>query len=161
MIAFALTGLALALAAVSILTGCSSVGQALNIVNPRYTLQNFRPRLNIAIPPQASTIDFDFDLGVDNPNSVSLRLDRVDFDLFANNDRLLSTTSTQGVRIPARGFNAVHLTSRVGYDNIRTIFRDVVAMIQGNRAQYQVNGTAYYDTPAGAMRFPVTVYTSR
>lgn len=160
-LAFALTGLALALATASILQGCSSVAQALNIVNPRYSLQNFHPRLNIAIPPQASTIDFDFDLGVDNPNSVGLRLDRVDFDLFANNDRLLTTTSTQGVHIPARGFGAVHLTSRVGYNDIRTIFRDVVDLIQGNRAQYQVNGTAYYDTPVGALRFPVTVYTSR
>ena len=160
-IAFALAGLALVLAATSILSACSTVAQAQNIVNPRYSLQNFRPRLNIAIPPQASTIDFDFDLGVDNPNSVGLRLDRVDFDLLVNNEHLLNSTSTQQVRIPARGFGAVHLTSRVGYQNIKSIFREVVDVIQGNRAQYQVNGTAYYDTPAGAMRFPVTVYTSR
>ena len=160
-LAFGLTGLAIAIAAVSILSGCSSVAQALNIVNPRYSLQNFHPRLNIAIPPSASTIDFDFDLGVDNPNSVGLRLDRIDFDLLADNNRLLTTTSTQQVRIPARGFGAVHLTSRVGYNDIRTIFREVVDMIQGNRAQYQVNGTAYYDTPAGSMRFPVTVYSTR
>ena len=113
-IAFALAGLALVLAATSILSACSTVAQAQNIVNPRYSLQNFRPRLNIAIPPQASTIDFDFDLGVDNPNSVGLRLDRVDFDLLVNNEHLLNSTSTQQVRIPARGFGAVHLTSRVG-----------------------------------------------
>jgi len=160
-LAFTLTGLALALATVSILQGCGAVAQALNIVNPRYSLQNFHPRLNIAIPPSASTIDFDFDLGVDNPNSVGLRLDRVDFDLLANNERLITTSSTQQARIPARGFGSVHMTSRVGYQEIRLIYREVVDMIQGNRAQYQVNGTAYYDTPVGALRFPVSVSTSR
>src|SRR5690349_20899319 len=71
-LAFALTGLALALAAASVMTGCSSVARALNIENPRYSIQNLRPRVNIAIPPSASTIDLDFDLGVDNPNSVGL-----------------------------------------------------------------------------------------
>jgi len=160
-LAFALTGLALALATASILSGCSSVARALNIENPRYSIQNLRPRVNIAIPPSASTIDIDFDLGVDNPNSVGLRLDHVDFDLLVNNAELLRTTSMQDVRIPARGFNTVHMVSRVGYENIRSMFHEIADIIQNRHAQYEVNGTAYYDTPIGIMRFPVSVYTSR
>jgi LEA14-like dessication related protein len=155
-------GLTIVLAVLALsTTGCGSVAQALDIVNPRYSIQNIRPRVDIALPLSASTIDFDFDLGVDNPNSVALRLDQVDFDLFVNNNRLLSSSSRYGARIPARGFGTVHLQSRVGYDNIRSIFRQVADMIQGNRAQYQLQGTAYYDTPAGTMRFPVTVISTR
>src|SRR5438309_4777347 len=83
-LAFALTG-TLAVLTLST-TGCGSVARALDIVNPRYSIQNIRPRVDIALPLSASTIDFDFDLGVDNPNSVGLRLDQVDFELFVNND---------------------------------------------------------------------------
>jgi LEA14-like dessication related protein len=155
-----LTGLTIVLAALT-LSSCSSVSRALDIVNPRYSIQNIRPRVDIALPLSASSIDFDFDLGVDNPNSVGMRLDQVDFDFFVNNERLLTSSSRYGVRIPARGFGMVHLQSRVGYDNIRSIFRQVADVIQGNRAQYELQGTAYYDTPAGLMRFPVTVVSTR
>jgi len=154
--AFSLTALLTLLA-----TGCGSVARALDIVNPRYSIENIRPRVDIALPLSASTIDFDFDLGVDNPNSVGLRLDQVDFDLFVNDQRLLTSSSRDGARIPPRGFGLVHLRSRVGYNDIRSIFRQVADVIQGNRAHYQLQGTAYYDTPVGTMRFPVTVVATR
>ena len=157
-----LTGLCLGLGAATLaLSACSSVAQALNIENPRYSIRDIRPRVDIALPLSASSIDFDFILGVDNPNSVGLRLDRVDFDLLVNDQHLLNSTSTQNVQIPSRGFGEVHLRSRVGYDNIRSIFRQVTDVINGNRAQYALRGTAYYDTPVGALRFPVTVSTNR
>ena len=155
------TKLVFALLLMSTLTGCSSIARALNIENPRYSIRNVRPRVDIAIPFSASSIDLDFDLGVDNPNSVGLRLDRIDFDLLVNDNHLLSSTSQYGVNIPARGFGAVHLTSRVGYNNVRGIFQQVADLIRGNRAQYRLDGTAYYDTPIGTMRFPVSVLTTR
>jgi LEA14-like dessication related protein len=160
-LAFLLAGLCISLSLAMISTGCSSVARALNIVNPRYSVSNIRPRIDIALPLSASSIDFDFDLGVDNPNSVALRPNRVDFDLLVNDDHILNSTSDQGINIPARGYGNVHLRSRVGYQNIRNIFRQVADVIQGNRAQYRVNGTAYYDTPIGTMQFPVTVVATR
>ena len=160
--AAAITGICLGLGAVTLmLSGCSTVAQALNIENPRYSIRDIRPRVDFALPLNASSIDFDFILGVDNPNSVGLRLDRLDFDLLVNDQHLLNSTSTQNVQIPSRGFGEVHLRSRVGYDSIRSIFREVADVINGNRAQYALRGTAYYNTPVGAMRFPVTVSTNR
>lgn len=157
-----LTGLCLGLGGVTlILSGCSTVAKALNIENPRYSIRDIRPRVDLALPLNASSIDFDFILGVDNPNSVGLRLDRLDFDLLVNDQHLLNSTSTQNVEIPSRGLGEVHLRSRVGYDNIRSIWREVVDVINGNRAQYALRGTAYYNTPIGAMQFPVTVSTNR
>ncbi|HEY4640701.1 MAG TPA: LEA type 2 family protein [Thermoanaerobaculia bacterium] len=144
------------------LSGCSSVASALNIVNPRYSIRDIRPRVAIALPLSASTIDFDFTLGVDNPNSVELRLDRVDFDLLVNDNPVLNSISRDPrVDIPARGLGEVHLQTQLAYNNVRTLFRDIADAVQGNRARYEIRGNAYYGTPLGQMRFPVTVYSTR
>jgi len=155
-----LTFLCLGLAVMLTVTGCSSISRGLNIVNPRYSIRDIRPHVAIALPLSASTIDFDFDLGVDNPNSVGLHLSGIDFDLLVNNNQLLRSASTNSVRIPARGLGFVHLRSSVGYNEIRSIWGQVADLIQGNQAQYQVRGNAYYDTPVGRLTFPVTVYTN-
>ncbi|MEK6375091.1 MAG: LEA type 2 family protein [Acidobacteriota bacterium] len=156
-----LTGLCLSLAALTLtVTGCSTVQKALNIVNPSYSIRDVRPRVAIALPLSASSIDLEFDVGVDNPNDVALRLDRLDFDVLINDNPVVSRViSDQGIQIPARGVGNVHLRTRVGYDNIRNIWREVSDLINGNRARYQIRGNAYYNTPIGQMRFPVTVYS--
>ena len=162
LLASLLTGTCIGLAVVTlVLTGCSTVARALNIVNPTYSLRDVRPHVAVALPLQASSIDFDFNLGVDNPNSVGIKLSRVDFDVLVNDNHLLNSYSDQGVSIPARGFGEVHLRARVGYSEIRNIWSQVTDLISGNRARYELRGNAYYDTPAGALRFPVTVYTTR
>ena len=139
--------------------GCTSL-RNLNIVNPSYSLRDIRPHVAIALPLSASSIDLDFDVGVDNPNPVGLRLERLDFDVLVNDNPLLTQVSTpQRISIPARGVGQVHLKTRVGYQNIRNIWSQITDMINGNRARYQIRGNAYYDTPIGQMRFPVTVYS--
>ena len=157
-----LTALCLVLSAATLtLSGCSSLGRALNIVNPTYSIRDIRPHVAIALPLSASSIDFDFTLGVENPNSVGLRLDRVDFDLLVNDNPVMqSVSSDQRINIPARGIGDVHLRTRVGYENLRGLFRDVADMVQGNRAHYEIRGNAFYNTPIGLMRFPVAVFSS-
>lgn len=148
-----LAGLCMLLSAVTLtFTGCAS---ALNIVNPRYSIRGVTPRVNLALPP---SINLDFVVAVDNPNPVSLRLDSFDFDLLINNNPVLTgVRSNQGVNIPAKGIGDIRLNAYVGYDNIRTLFREIVEIVQGNRATYQLRGNAYYNTPVGQLRFPVTV----
>jgi LEA14-like dessication related protein len=156
-----LTLLCLGLAAATMtLTGCSTIARGLNIVNPSYSIRDIRPHVAIALPLSASTIDLNFDLGVDNPNSVGLRLSGIDFDVLVNNNQLIRSSSVEPVSIPARGLGFVHLRMSVGYRDIRSIFTQVADLIQGNRAQYQVRGNAYYDTPVGRLTFPVTVYST-
>lgn len=127
----------------------------LNIVSPSYSLRDVQPRVNLGIPP---SIDLQFTLGVDNPNTVELRLDHLDFDVLIDNDLVLNNVrSDQGVHIPARGFGEVRLTTHVTYNNIQSIYRHVADVVQGNRANYTIRGNAYYDTPVGTLRFPITV----
>ena len=133
------------------LAGCSSM----NILNPSYSLRGVDPHLNLGIPP---SLDVDFTVGVDNPNPVQLRLDHFDFDLLINNNPMLTNVrSDQGVHIPARGYGDVHLNAHVNFNNLQEIGRQVIDLVRGNRASYQIRGNAYYDTPIGTLRFPVTV----
>ena len=139
-------------------SGCRSLAP-LNIINPSYSLRGVVPHVTIALPLSASSIDFDFTVGVDNPNPVGLHLDRLDFDLAINDTPILnSVRADQGVRIPAHGVGDVHLRTRVGYENLKSLFREVADMVQGNRARYSIRGDAYYNTPLGQKRFPVTLY---
>lgn len=156
-----LTTLCIGLAVLAILnTGCSAVRQALNIENPRYSIRNIRPRIDVAIPLSQSSIDFDFTVGVDNPNGVAIKLDQLDFDLYINNNRILDSTSRQGINIPANNYGEVFLRTRVGYSQIRNLFNEIVDVVRGERARYELRGTAHYDTPIGRLRFPVSVHST-
>jgi LEA14-like dessication related protein len=141
--------------------GCSNIGRALNIVNPNYTIRNVQPHVSIALPLNASSIDFDFTVGVDNPNSVGLNLARLDFGVLVNGNRLIDSVNNDRITIPARGSNDVHLRARVGYQQIPNLFQQIANVVQGQRANYQIEGNAYFDTPLGQMRFPVTVQATR
>jgi LEA14-like dessication related protein len=143
------------------LTGCSTVGRALNIVNPSYSIRSVQPHVNVALPLTASSIDFDFTVGIDNPNSVGLNLARLDFGVLVNGNRLIDSVSSDRIHIPARGANDVHLRARVGYQQIPNLYQQIVNVINGQRANYQIDGSAYFDTPAGQMRFPVNVAVTR
>jgi LEA14-like dessication related protein len=142
-------------------SGCSAVQGALNIENPRYSIRDIRPSVDIALPLSASSIDIDFNIEVDNPNRVGLRLDEIDFNLFINNTRVLDSVSQQNINIPANGRGDVHLRTRIGYQNVRTLWSELVDIVRGERARYEIRGNAYYGTPVGRLKFPVTVYSSR
>ena len=92
---------------------CSSL-QNLHIENPRYTIRDVRPRVQIALPFSASTIDFNFKVGVENPNPVGLRLNKIDFDVMLNGSHVVHAITNNGVRIPARGDGDVSLRAHGG-----------------------------------------------
>jgi len=150
-----------AIASLLLSSGCAAVKQALNIQNPHYSIRDIRPRIDIALPLSASSIDIDFNIEVDNPNGVGLRLDEIDFDLFINDSRILDGVSQQRISIPANGRGDMRLSTRIGYENIRALWNEMVDAIRGQRARYEIRGNAYYDTPVGRLRFPVSVYSTR
>ncbi len=155
-----LAGLCMVLALATVaLTGCS-VAKALDIVNPSYSIRNVRPRVDIALPLSSSSIDLDFTIEVRNPNRVGLKLDQIDFNLFINDQRILDGVSQQRINIPANGYGDVRLSTRFGYQQVRTLFTEVADLIRGDRARYEIRGNAWYDTPVGRLKFPVTVYST-
>ena len=147
--------------ALLLLSGCAAAMNALNIENPHYSIRDIHPRVDIAIPLSSSSIDIDFALEVDNPNRVGLTLDQIDFNLFVNDTRVLDSVSQQGIKIPANGRGDVRLVTRIGYSSIRSLWGEMVDVIRGQRARYEIRGNAYYATPVGRLKFPVTVYSTR
>ncbi|HVT02477.1 MAG TPA: LEA type 2 family protein [Thermoanaerobaculia bacterium] len=148
------------LALLSLTAGCRSLA-GLHIENPTYSIREVRPHVSIALPISASSIDLDFDIGIENPNSVGLNLDRIVFDVLVNDSHVMNGISSDRVSIPARGTGEVRLRTSIGYNNLKSVFRDVADVIQGDRANYQVQGRAYYRTPLGVMDFPFNVVKSR
>lgn len=149
-----LTVACIVLAAMTLtLSGC---GTALaNVVNPTYSIRSVNPRLVLGLPP---ALDLDFTVGIDNPNPVGIRLDHLDFDLLINDNPVLNNVrSDQGIHIPARGLGDVRLSAHVNFANLQSIAQQVIELVRGNRARYEIRGNAYYDTPVGQLRFPVTV----
>ncbi|HEX6642858.1 MAG TPA: LEA type 2 family protein [Thermoanaerobaculia bacterium] len=145
-----------------LLSGCAAVQSALDIQNPRYSIRNIHPRLDIAIPLSASSVDIDFALEVDNPNRVGLRLDQIDFNLFINDSRVLDSISQQNINIPANGRGDVQLRTRIGYQNVRSLWTEIVDIVSGRqRAKYELRGNAYYNTPVGRLKLPVSVFSTR
>lgn len=143
------------------LSGCSSYA-GLKLVNPSYTLRGIVPHVAIALPLTASAIDFDITISVDNPNPIGLRLEWLDFDLAINDTPVLtSVRAEQGINIPAHGVGDVHLRTRVAYANLKELFHQVVSIVEGNRAHYAIHGDAYYKTPFGTKRYPLTLYSRR
>lgn len=148
-----------ALLAIALLgSGCNTLRDVLEIENPTYRIRSVRPNLDLAIPFSASTVDLDFTIDIENPNRVALRLDRLDFDILMNGNRVVQGINNSGIRIPAEGIGALQLETRFGYNELSSLFREVVEMIQGDRASYEIRGTAYYDTPIGQLDFPITIY---
>lgn len=157
-----LTGGCIVLSAVTLaLSGCRSLVGA-NLVKPSYTLRSVVPHVAIALPLTASAIDFDITISVDNPNPIGLRLEWLEFDLAINDTPVLtSVRADQGVNIPAHGVGDVHLRTRVAYANLKELFRQIAGIVEGNRAHYTINGNAYYKTPFGLRRYPLTLYSRR
>lgn len=157
-----LTGGCIVLSAVTLtLSGCGSL-VGVKLVNPSYTLRGIVPHVAIALPLTASAIDFDITISVDNPNPIGLRLEWLDFDLAINDTPVLtSVRADQGVNIPAHGVGDVHLRTRVVYANLKELFRQIAGIVEGNRAHYAIHGNAYYKTPFGTRRYPLTLYSRR
>jgi LEA14-like dessication related protein len=157
LLAALLTGTCIALSFCLIATtGCSTLAN-LHVINPSYSLRSVDPHVNLTIPP---SMDLNFTVNVNNPNPVELTLNAFDFDLLVNNNAILRNVhSTQGFQIPAQGANDVHLSTHVTYDSIRSIYNEVLNVIEGNKATYGIQGNASYDTPVGRMTFPVSVYS--
>lgn len=137
-----------------LLAGCSSL---LDLQEPEYSLRSITTTPRIAIPLQQSTIDLDFLIEIRNPNDLALTMDRIDLDIFLNNQRVTNTVSSRQVRIPANGIGDARLRTSVDYESVRSMFNEIVNAVERGEADYELRGRAWFDTPLGDLSFPITV----
>jgi LEA14-like dessication related protein len=135
------------------LSGCSALAYR-HLEKPEYRLVDVAAKVNASIPP---SIDLDLTIEVDNPNPVALRLDAFDFILFANDQRIANGATVDHVTVPPNGTGDVRLRAHLSYKGLKTIYRDIVNMVQGGRARYTLEGNATFDTPLGQRTYPVKI----
>jgi LEA14-like dessication related protein len=149
-----LTALCLGLSILTLaLSGCSALAYR-HLEKPAYRLVDVAAKVNASLPP---SIDLDLTIGVDNPNPVALRLDAFDFVLFANEQRIANGATVDRVAIPPNGSGDVRLRAHLSYSSLKTIYRQVVDIVQGGHAHYTLEGNATFDTPLGQRTYPVKV----
>lgn len=146
--------LVLCLSAMLIASGCRSL---LNIQEPDYEILRVVPRVSLAFPLERSTIDLEFLVEIDNPNTFALNLDRIDFDVFIDGREVIQGVSNREIRVPAQGVGEVVLSTRLTYDSIREIFREVAEVVRGGDADYQLKGKAWYRTRLGNVSLPFEI----
>lgn len=148
------TGSILCLLSLVLLPGCSSL---LDVQSPDYNILRVVPRVALAFPLDRSTIDLEFLVEVDNPNSFALNMERIEFDLFIDDRKVFDGLSNRDIRVPANGIGEVTLETRIGYQEIREIFREIADVVRGGDADYRIEGKAWYRTRLGTVGLPFTV----
>lgn len=141
-------------------TGCSSlqINPLAALDNCQFTFQRVTPTIGITFPLENSYVDLNFDIGVKNPNSVTLNFTRLAFDLYINDQyRVFTGTTDYGLSLRANEFSTVRLKSRFTYREFSDLFLTLADVIRKHQASYTIKGTAFYSTPFGEISFPTTI----
>lgn len=93
-------------------------------------------------------------IGIKNPNTVDVIIDRLAYTFFVNNRSVFTGTTGQGNTIPAGGSRVVTTQVKLKYFDIGAA---LVTAIRERKAQYKLAGTVYFDTILGTFSFPVTI----
>lgn len=99
----------------------------------------------------------DIVLNMYNPNSrTTATLDRLDYMVYANGIYLGNGYISQRVDIPPLFTKTVSTTFQVQYTGALGAVWSVLT--QGGRVNWNLKGTAYFDTPLGTINIPIDIY---
>lgn len=126
--------------------------------NCEFSLQRVTPTIAVTFPLEKSYVDLDFEIGVKNPNAVTLNFTRLAFDLYINDKyRVFNGSTDYGIALKANQYSTVRLKSRFTYEELSDLFITLSDIIRKKQATYTIKGTAFYNTPFGEISFPTTI----
>jgi LEA14-like dessication related protein len=138
------------------LTGCAvmeQIQQRLAIQNCKFRLDNVR-----AHGFSLTDMEVELDIGVTNPNPISVIIDKLDLLLFINNRETLSANF--GGRTINTNENIILTTSlRIPYLKVGMAIIDIIK--RKEKVNYKLEGGVYINSAYGSFRFPVTIYKSQ
>ena len=132
-----------------LLFSCAAVQERLAIKECKFSF--------ISAKPYAFTFNnlkLDFDIKVDNPNSVDAVLDRFTYTFLADESAIFSGTTGKGIKIPAKKSNTFTTTMTLEYNKIGQV---LVSAIKLGGAAYKVKATAFVNTILGEISYPVEI----
>lgn len=128
---------------------CAGIKERLAIKECKFALLSVTPHTFTF-----SNLQLDFDIRVDNPNSVDAVLDRLVYTFYANNADVFSGTTGKMLNIKAGGSERFTTTVTLEYTRIGQTL--VEAMKLGSAA-YRIGARAYVSTLLGEISYPVEI----
>ena len=98
--------------------------------------------------------DFLFDLRMQNPNHLSIKLAGLDYDFLINGSSFLSGKDEEGLEIPANGEDTIQLPLSLRFVDL---YRAVQSLQDQDESTYQLNCGFSFNLPIlGTVRIPVS-----
>lgn len=142
--------LALLFVSLPSVTGCSAYqayAQRQAIAQARFNLKAVNLRgLDLA------GANFDVVLELENPTDTPIVLDRLDYTLFVNDQRVIGGFTDQKVSVPPQDVRPIAFTTHVRYADVGAQLRGIVSA--GIRS-YRLDGVGHFDTPFGTIDYPI------
>ena len=98
--------------------------------------------------------DLMFDIRIDNPNPVGIKLAGFDYDFLINDNTFVNGDQHEGIEIKAQGEHTVHLPLSVEFSSLYNAFQ---SLRERDTSSYQLNCGFSFDVPIlGLVRIPVS-----
>ncbi|MDH5811596.1 MAG: LEA type 2 family protein [Candidatus Verstraetearchaeota archaeon] len=106
-----------------------------------------------------TTAKLNIKLNAYNPNMITITVDRVIYSLYGNNISLGNGMITEKVNLPPRTVSNISSIFEFSYSGaIQALWHSIIS---GEKIEWKVNGTAYVDTPLGALKIPFSSNISK
>lgn len=128
---------------------CAAIQQRVAIKECKFFLVSVRP-YNFTF----SSVKVDFDIKVDNPNSVDALLDKFVYTFYVNDMDVFSGTTGNAISIPAKQSKQFITTITLEYNKIG---QALVEAMQLRTAAYRIEARAYINTVLGPVSYPVQI----
>lgn len=105
------------------------------------------------VSPNAGA-DLDIVLKVTNPNTVTAKLDRLDYQLFVEGQPVGEGATTSDFSVPGGASQLLTVPISVTYAGLPSVALDAV---RNRAADVKLQGTSHLATPLGRIDYPVTI----
>ncbi len=133
------------------LTACSTINTIVKegIQKPHVTVEDMK-----VTGFDFKTIDLLFDINIDNPNSLGVKLNGFDYDFLVNDNSFIKGENSDGLEIIANGNHGVQIPVTVGFSDL---FNAIKSLHQEDNSMYQMKTGFLFDVPIlGSIRVPVS-----
>lgn len=134
---------------VIICLSCAALKERVAIRECKFFLESVRP-----YDFTFSNLKLDFDIKVENPNSIDAVLDKLVYTFYANNTDVFSGTTGRSVTIPAKSAAQFTTTITLEYAKIGQALAEAMKL---GSAAYRISARAYVNTILGELSYPVNI----
>ena len=133
----------------ALILSCASIKERLAIKECKFSLLSVKP-----YSFTYSNLKLDFEIKVDNPNTVDAVLDKFVYTFFTNSTQVFTGTTGNKVEVPAKKSTQFTTTITLEYNAIGQAMAEAIRL---GSADYRIDARAYINTILGEISYPVSV----